>query len=250
MNNSNQKIPFLRRVSSIQNLGRIKKHLRIEERPYIITIKSLKTFFNSDFNVLEEKERVEKENMVEELTDLIHNLIVSFKQPYFYTKKTIREILHNFLPYTFFISLTKEEAIRVLHNIKSYENTGLGVVEALIRKEPVPDFSIFTWSSNFYELNKDFYSNFNQEASLHFFDFFSEFLIINYLSTKDLKTNEALEIYGIKPIVLLSQFKLEEAIYIIYHFQNKFNKLPFDFLLTDTRSLKRQKNKIQPKWIK
>ncbi|BAC44205.1 hypothetical protein D8X55_00740 [Malacoplasma penetrans] len=250
MNSNNIKIPFWEKIKNKQNIERIKSKLELNERSYIVTIRSLKTLFNTDFDLNDRKERVEKENMLDELTDLIHNLIVIFKQPYLYTKKTIREILDNFLPFTFFVSLTKEEAVRVFHNIKSYENSGLGVVETLIRKEANPDFSVFTWSSNFYDFDKDFYSNFHQENSLNFFNFFNDVVLDNYYDNKIFRAEDALEVYGTKPIVLLSDLKLEEAIYGIYHFQKKFSKqLPFDFLVTDTRSLKRQKNKVLPHWI-
>ncbi|MDE5767528.1 MAG: hypothetical protein K2H56_03160 [Malacoplasma sp.] len=62
-------------------------------------------------------------------------------------------------------------------------------------------------------------------------------------------SHNALEIYGTRPIILLSDLKLEESLFTTYFFQKKFPDLPFDLLITDTRSLQRQNGKVKPKWI-
>ncbi|MDE7075464.1 MAG: hypothetical protein K2O21_02420, partial [Malacoplasma sp.] len=66
---------------------------------------------------------------------------------------------------------------------------------------------------------------------------------------KNFSIHNTLEIYGTRPIILLSDLKIEEALFTTYFFQKKFPDLPFDLLITDTRSLQRQNGKVKPKWI-
>ncbi|MCF0217988.1 MAG: hypothetical protein HUJ42_03030 [Malacoplasma sp.] len=238
MNNSINKkdeLIFLKNINTQKAIMRLKKTLNSDNRPYIITIKAILDFFN---------EPIKDELIIDEITDIIHNLITSYKQPYYYLKSTIRQILTYSLPYSFFLVLSKSEALRIYSSLKKYNEA---IVHAFIKKPENRDFTIISWTSNFYKIKPDFYSNYNQQIALEFFEFFSKFLKANSSNTYDFFSPKiALENYGTNPIVLLKNLQLEEAICIVYHFQHNFNNLPFDLLITDTRSLERQSQKVKP----
>lgn len=236
MNQNRNNMPFFKSIFNKKILSSIKNKLNCDKRTYIVTIKAILDLFNDPIN---------SPMIIDEITDIVHSLIISYKQPCFYSKSTINLILTYFLPYTFFIQVNEEEAIKIKNNLKNYSEA---IIDVFIKKEKNPNFSIFTWTSNFYKLNIDFYSNYNQENSLNYFNFFSKFINNNYLDKK-ISIQDTLEIYGAKPIVLLSDLKIEEALFTTYFFQKKFPNLPFDLLITDTRSLQRQNGKVKPKWV-
>ena len=169
MNDNKNNIPFFKSVFNKKILSSIKSKLDSDKKTYMITIKAILDLFNDPIN---------SPQIIDEVTDLVHSLIISYKQPYFYSKSTINLILTYFLPYTFFIQLTEKEAIKIRSTLKNYSEA---IIDTFIKKETNPNFSIFTWTSNFYKLNIDFYSNYNQENSLNFFNFFSKFLNKNYM---------------------------------------------------------------------
>lgn len=214
-------------------LKELSKNLDLDNKQYIITISSI----TDDWNDV-----VKSELIIDEITDILYNMIVSYKQPYLYTKSTIRSILKNLLPYTFFLSLSKRDALKILNVLKKYDDAN---INAFIRYQKDPNFSIFTWSNAFARKNQDFYANKNYSYSLNFFDEFSNFVNDNYSGQKILSMSNLLDLHETSPIILLSDLKLHESIFVIHMFTAKHQDLPFDLLINDTKSFKRKKSLIK-----
>lgn len=224
---------FLEKKENAIKLQTLSNNLDLDTNKYIITISSI----TYDWN-----EVVKSDLIIDEITDIIYNFIITYKQPYLYTKSTIRSILNNLLPFTFFLSLSKRDALKIINSFRKYDDAN---INAFVRLEKEPNFSIFTWSNAYVRKNLDFYFNKTYSYTINFFDEFCSFVNDNYSGQKTLSLSNLLDVHETNPIILLSDLKLNEAIFIIHMFVTKHTNLPFDLLINDTSSFRRRKSLIK-----
>lgn len=220
------KIPFFKKEENVNKLYRLNSAIQLDKRPYYLSIKKL----NPDF--------------IYDAVDIIYNLQNVFNQPFILNKKTIRNILRNFLPYNFFLCLSAEEAFKLKKELRQDENLDLFIV---IKKREEKSISIFTYTNNFYNLDLNFYNNKNQNEVLDFFNYYWRFLEKNYYQRPKKSKNNIIELYGNYPVVIFDNLSLNEAILIIDHFNNRHPNLPIDLMMAETRLIQK-KEKV--KWTR
>lgn len=215
---------FFNKPENIENVKRLDDKLSLDKRPYYLSIRKLNQEFFYD------------------VVNLIYSLQSSFNQPYILSKSNIKNILKNFLPYTFFLALSAEEAFRLKKELRMNENWDLFIV---IKKREDFGMSIFTYTNNFFNLNLNFYSKVNQDALVTFFEDYNKFLENNYFKSINLEKENITDFYANKPIVLFEGLSLQQALILIHYFNEKHPNLPIDLMTTETRILQK-KEKV--KW--
>lgn len=215
---------FFNTETNLESIENINKKLNLDNRPYYLAIKK----FNQEF--------------LYDIVDTIYALQSDFNQPFLLSKGTIRNILKNFLPYIFFLSLSKEEAFRLKKELRINENWDLFIV---IKKREHFGISVFTYTNNFFNLNLNFYSKVNQDSIVNFFQDYTSFLENNFYKKVSLETENITDLYGNRPVVLFDGLSIQQAILLIYYFSNRHQDLPIDLMLTETRILQK-KEKV--KW--
>lgn len=219
-------IPFFENKVNISKLKNLNEKLNLDKRPYYLSIRK----FNMEF--------------VYELVNNIYNLQIIFNQPFILNKKTIFNILKNFLPYTFFLALSESEAIKLKKELKFNENLDLFLV---IKKREEYGTSVFTYTNNFFHLNFNIFKSNSDHTVIDFFKDYSDFMDKNFYQKANITQETIMDFYGNYPVVLFTELSLDEALLIIYRFNRKHPNLVVDLMPTETRLLEK-KEKI--KWIK
>lgn len=220
----NKKIDFFLEKENFDGLTRVNEFLKLEKKPYYLFIKRINHKYLYD------------------AVDTIYNLQIMFKQPFILNKVTIRNILRNFLPYSFFLCLSYDDAIRLKKELYQNENLDMFIV---VKKRENQNTSIFTYTNNFYNFNIDFYNDQNENEMVSFFEHYRIFLEKYFYKKSNIERENIKDLYGNNPVVLFDKLSLDEALFLIFYFNKKFPKLPIDLIPTETNLLLK-KNKI--KW--
>lgn len=216
---------YFKKYINLVKLARLNQRLNLNDRHYYLSIKK----FNPNF--------------LYEIVNKIYYLQMKYQQPFLLNKSSIRSIFKYFLPYTFFLCLSREEAIKLKMELKDNENFDFFVV---IKKREEKGISIFTYTDNFFEFGIDFYNEKNQDMVVDFFKFYKRFFDDNFYRETAFNQEKVKDLYGNFPVVLFENLNLDEAILILYYFFEKFPKLPIQLMMTETSVLMKKK---KVKWI-
>lgn len=214
---------FFENEKILKDLYNLDKKLNISYRPYYLFIRKI----NSEF--------------VYEASNLLFELQFDYNQPYILTKNSISNILKFFLPFPFFLCLSKNEAISVKQKILENENLSAFVIAK--KREP-QNCCIYTFSDNYYDLDFNkidkLDDNLIMKQTMEFLDYYQNFKNENFLSYLTNYKKHLLDLLSNKPIIIFNELTLSQAIFIVNNFNQKLPDIWFDLLICEDNLLKRK----------
>ncbi len=217
------KTNFFIKEENKNKIIKLNNRLNIDKRPYYLSIKKIRN------------------DSIHDAVDFISYLQIKYMQPFILNKRTIKNILKNFLPYTFFLCLSENEALELKRELYRNDSWDLFIV---VKKREKQGICIFSYTNKFYELFLPHSNEWNNNVMVDFFQDYLFFLKENFNQISGVNKEDIIDLYDKNPVVLFEKLTLEEAILIINFFNSKYPYLPIDLMPTETRiMIKKEKVK-------